>query len=260
MKVAIFSDVHGNLTAFEAVLADIKRQEQDLIFFAGDLCVFGARPKACLDLLRDEKISAVYGNTDGWINNRPVLSDDIPAEQKRRAEKINDIIDWTITQMGEMDRAYLLELPFHRRVSPTVNPHDDLFIVHANPRDVDLPIHPNESVQQKIYGEIKQADNDPDLRHIISDLDTGVMAFGHIHIPNVREWNGRHGRIILANISSVSLPLGGDSRAKYGLLTWHDGDGWSVSHQYVEYNIEKERQLLAQAQPPDWESLSERLG
>lgn len=260
MKVAIFSDVHGNLTAFEAVLADIKRQEPDLIFFAGDLCVFGARPKACLDLLRDEKISAVYGNTDGWIDNKPVLSEDMLPEQKKRIEAVHNIVDWTVADLDEMDRAYLFELPFHRRVSPSVNPHDDLFIVHANPRDVDFPIHPNESVQQKIYGEIKQPDDDPDLRHFMSDLDTGVMAFGHIHIPNIREWHGRHGRITLANISSVSLPLDGDSRAKYGLLTWNEGDGWSISHQYVDYDIEKERQIIAQIQMPDWESLRDRLG
>jgi predicted phosphodiesterase len=155
-----------------------------------------------------------------------------------------------------MDRAYLREIPFHRRVSPSVNPRDDLIIVHANPRDVEQPIFPNESLQQTIYNEIKQPDNDPDLRHLLSDLDTGIMAYGHVHIPNVRQW----GDIKLANISSVSLPLDGDSRAKYGLLTWEDGQGWTIAHHYVDYDIEQERQLLSQVKPPDWESLGKRLG
>jgi hypothetical protein len=159
-----------------------------------------------------------------------------------------------------MDRAYLAELPFHRRVSPTVNPHDDLFIVHANPRDVNQPIFPNESLQQTIYNEIKQPDNDPDLRHLLSDLDTGVIAYGHVHIPNVRQWEGQSGPITLANISSVSLPLDGDSRAKYGLLTWKEGSGWDISHQRIDYDIEKERQTLNEKRPPNWESLSKRLG
>jgi Icc-related predicted phosphoesterase len=48
MRVAIFSDVHGNLTALEAVLNDIKQQSPDLTMFAGDLCVDGARPVACI--------------------------------------------------------------------------------------------------------------------------------------------------------------------------------------------------------------------
>jgi predicted phosphodiesterase len=82
------------------------------------------------------------------------------------------------------------------------------------------------------------------------------MAYGHVHIPNIRQW----GDITLANISSVSLPLDGDSRAKYGLLTWKEGAGWTVAQQYVEYNIEQERQILSQVKPPDWESLGKRLG
>ncbi|MFZ0548465.1 MAG: metallophosphoesterase family protein [Candidatus Promineifilaceae bacterium] len=256
MKVAIFSDVHGNLTAFEAVLADIKRNEPDMTFFAGDLCLLGARPKACLDLLRAENISAVHGNTDLTVIENPPLPEDITEEERQRVINIYHLIDWTAAELGEMDRAYLDEIPFHHRVSPTVNPLDDLYIVHANPRDVDQPIFPNEALQKKIYNEIKQPDNDPDLRHLLSDLDTGVMAYGHVHIPNIRHW----GHIVLANISSVSLPLDGDSRAKYGLLTWEEGKGWTVTHQYIEYNIEQERQLLSQKQPPNWESLSKRLG
>jgi predicted phosphodiesterase len=258
MKVAIFSDVHGNLTAFEAVLIDIKRQEPDLIFFAGDLCLLGARPKECLELLRDENISSIHGNTDLELIKWPLLSADIKKEERQHV--IYDVIDWTWAQLEEMDRAYLAELPFHRRVSPTVNPHDDLFIVHANPRDVNQPIFPNESLQQTIYNEIKQPDNDPDLRHLLSDLDTGVIAYGHVHIPNVRQWEGQSGPITLANISSVSLPLDGDSRAKYGLLTWKEGSGWDISHQRIDYDIEKERQTLNEKRPPNWESLSKRLG
>jgi hypothetical protein len=75
----------------------------------------------------------------------------------------------------------------------------------------------------------------------------------------VRQWNGRTGPITLANISSVSLPLDGDSRAKYGLLNWKQGEGWTVAHQYVGYDIEQERQILSRVKPPDWESLSQRL-
>ena len=51
MRVAIFSDVHGNLTALQAVLADIEKQSPDYMAFAGDLCVFGARPAETLVLV-----------------------------------------------------------------------------------------------------------------------------------------------------------------------------------------------------------------
>lgn len=260
MKVAIFSDVHGNLTAFEAVLADIKRQEPDLVFFAGDLCLLGARPKECLRLLEEEGIAAIYGNTDLWLNERPNFPEGDSTEEQKQRQTFYDLLDWTADQLGEMGLASLSTLPFHRRVSPSPNPSDDLLIVHANPLDVDQPIFPNEAVQQSIYNEIKQPDDDPKLSHLLADLETGVLAFGHIHIPNVRQWNGRSNKITLANISSVSLPLDGDYRAKYGLLTWTADDGWTVDQQYVDYNIDQEREILSQIKPPDWESLSQRLG
>lgn len=253
MRIAIFSDVHGNLTALEAVLDHIKKQGPDLILFGGDLCVFGTRPDECVQRLRNEDISCIFGNTDEWISNQPLLSNDIEAEERRRGQEIDDAIDWTWAQLEEMDRAWLRTLPFHRRVSPTVNPKDDLFIVHANPKDVDQPIHPAETLQEKLYGEIKQPDHQ--LGPLLEGSLKSVLAFGHVHIPSIRYWEG----MTLANISSVSLPLDGDNRAKYGLFTWEDGDGWTIEHHYVDYDVDQEVKLLADLRPPNWEIFSQRL-
>ncbi len=251
MRIAIFSDVHGNLTALEAVLGHIKRQDPDLILFAGDLCVFGARPGDCVQRLREEDIASVFGNTDSWISNQPLLSDDITAEKQARSQNIDTAVDWTLAQMDEMDLAWLRALPFHRRVSPTPHPRDDLLIVHANPQDVDQPIHPTDPLQQELYGEVKQSDDD--LRPLLLDVLAGVIGFGHVHIPNVRQWRD----LTLANISSVSLPLDGDSRAKYGLLTWDDG--WTVEHQRVEYDVDQEVDYLNRLKPPNWQKLGRQL-
>ena len=253
MRVAIFSDVHGNLTALEAVLADIDEQAPDVVVFAGDLCVFGARPAECAQLVRELGIACLYGNTDQWIDGPPLLSDDIDEEERRRRQHVHDISSWTYAQLNEMERAWLREFPFHRRISPTTNPRDDLFIVHANPRDVNQVIYPSPTRQEDLFGEVKQEDDD--LRPLLEDLVTGVLAFGHLHVPNVRQW----GDITLANISSVSLPGDGDDRAKYGLLTWADGAGWSVEHRYVEYDVDEELNALETLRPPDWENLGKRL-
>jgi len=251
MRIAIFSDVHGNLTALEAVLDHIKKQDPEAIFFAGDLCVFGARPGACVQRLREEGIASIYGNTDSWISNRPLLSDDIVAEKQARSQDSDTAVEWTWAQVDEMDRAWLRTLPFHLRFSPTAHPKDDLFIVHANPEDVDQPIHPPESLQEELYGEVKQPDDD--LQPLVGDVIAGVIGFGHVHIPSVRPWRD----LTLANISSVSLPLDGDNRAKYGLLTWNDG--WSVEHQYVEYDVDQEVDYLRRLKPPNWQKLSRQL-
>jgi predicted phosphodiesterase len=251
MRIAIFSDVHGNLTALEAVLEHIKRQGPDLILFAGDLCVFGARPGACVQRLREEGIASVFGNTDSWISNRPLLSDNIVTEKRSRSHNIDTAVGWTLAQMDEMDLAWLRTLPFHRRVSPTPHPKDDLLIVHANPQDVDQPIHPPVPLQEELYGEVKQPDED--LRPLLRDVIAGVIAFGHVHIPNIR----RSRDLTLANISSVSLPLDGDNRAKYGLLTWDHG--WTVEHKRVDYDVDQEVDHLKRLKPPNWQKLGRHL-
>lgn len=251
MHIVIFSDVHGNLTALDAVLSDIKKQSPDLIFFAGDLCVFGTRPKACVRRLRDEDVSCIFGNTDSWISNQPLLSNDIVAEEQARGQNTDTSVDWTWAQLDEMDRAWLRTLPFSKRFSPTVDPRDDLFVVHANPQDVDQPIHPPESLQEQLYGEVIQPDEK--LEPLLNGITTGIICLGHVHIPNVRRWRD----LTLANISSVSLPLDGDVRAKYGLLTWDDG--WTIEHKRVEYNVNQEVEYLIQKKPPNWEKLSHQL-
>ncbi|MBK8900865.1 MAG: metallophosphoesterase family protein [Anaerolineaceae bacterium] len=253
MQVAIFSDVHGNLTALEAVLADIKQHSPDITICAGDLCADGARPAACVQRLRAEDIGVIRGNTDERIGNRPVLSLDLKGETEPPKREIENNDDWTWAQLTANERAWLETLPFHQRVSPTTNLHDDLLVVHANPMDIDQHIYPSEERQKALYGEVRQPDDDLALRKMLGELTLAVVAFGHLHIPNVRQWHG----ITLANISSVSLPLDGDQRAKYGLLTWDDG--WTMTHQYVEYDVDKEIALLKQVQPPNWQELVERL-
>jgi predicted phosphodiesterase len=252
MRIAIFSDVHGNLTALEAVLADINTQAPDAVVFAGDLCVFGPRPAECLQLVRSHDIACLHGNTDLWVAGPPILTVFTAEEERRRRQHIDDIADWTRAQLIEMERAWLRSLPFDRRISPTTNARDDLFIVHANPRDVDQTIYPSEAWQKDAFDEVRQTDSDLDA--LLEGLFVNTLAFGHFHVPNTRRW----GDITLVNISSVSLALDGDTRAKYGLLTW-DGNGWAVEHRFVPYDMKTELALLEARQPPDWEKLAHRL-
>ncbi|MFN2135643.1 MAG: metallophosphoesterase family protein [Candidatus Promineifilaceae bacterium] len=251
MRIAVFSDVHGNYTALDAVLRDIEQQSPDAVFFAGDLCVFGSQPSLCVQRLREESVGCVHGNTDLWISNKPLLSDDIEEEEEERSETVDTAANWTWSQLDALERDWLRILPFHQRVSPTVDPKDDLFIVHANPQDVERPIYPSLEIQEKIYGEVKQPYDK--LKQLVGGIVFGVLCFGHIHIPNVRQWNNK----TLANISSVSLPLDGDVRAKYGLLTWQDG--WSIEQRRIEYDIDQEVTNLTREKPPQWQKRSQQL-
>lgn len=255
MKIAIFSDVHGNLTALEAALADIDRQAPDVIVFAGDLCLMGARPSACISLLQARKdILTIHGNTDLAVGQPLALPDDADETVRARYESFNARSLWTRTQLSDAEFAWLRDMPFSLRISPTSNAGDDLLIVHANPKDVERPIMPTDEVQQQRFGKVSQSQPDEELEPLFSDVTCAVMAYGHVHLPNIRQWRG----MILANISSVSIPTDADTRAKYGVLTWADGR-WHITHHAVEYDIAAEQAIIHQTQAPGWEYMAKSL-
>jgi len=80
-------------------------------------------------------------------------------------------------------------------------------------------------------------------------------AYGHLHFPNARHWRD----IILANISAVSNPMDGDTRARYGLLTWDATIGWQPEILSIAYDIAQEQAALAKAQPPRWDKIQAML-
>ncbi len=235
MRIAIFSDVHGNLSALEAVLADIEQHAPDMVVFGGDLCLMGPRPAETLRLVLGRRIPSVIGNTDGWIAG---LAE--PPERSAAA------VEWTRGQLSADEIAQLARLPFGLRVSPTARAADDLLIVHANPFNVDDMLYPPESAQLDRYEKIRQSD--VELAGMLNGVEAAVLAFGHLHVPNIRPLES----MTLVNVSSVSIPGDGDLRAKYALLQWTD-NGWTATHQRVEYDVAAEREALASLQPPGWE-------
>jgi predicted phosphodiesterase len=241
MRIAIFSDVHGNLTGLEAVLADIAPQAPDLVVFAGDLCLMGPRPGECLRRVRALRLPAVMGNTDEWT-----------AGAGEPPERLRDMLPWTRDQLTGDERDWLAGLPFGLTVSPTADPADDLRIVHANPRDLNAILFPSETHQTAYWSAVRQSD--AELEPLLGGVTAAVLAFGHLHIPNLRQW----GRLALVNVASVSMPGDGDARAKYALLTWADRQ-WTAEHRRVEYDTDQEAAAFREQRPPNWEEAATAL-
>ena len=237
MRIAVFSDVHGNLTALEAVLADVAARDVDEVIFAGDLCLVGPRPSRCLRRVREAGITSIYGNTDDWVLGR-----------QEPPKRLSALARWTLAQLDEAERSWLDGLPFSHRVSPAGEAGEDLLIVHANPQDVNQIIFPPEAEQLAYYGRIRQGDEE--LDPLLEGTETAVLAFGHLHIPSIRKW----GDILLVNISSVNMPGDGDPRAKYGIFNW-DGQKWLFERRRVAYDISPELEAYRQMQPPGWENI-----
>jgi predicted phosphodiesterase len=241
MRIAVFSDVHGNLTALEAVLEDISRVAVDGIVFAGDLCMVGPRPGACVRNVQRSDIISIYGNTDDWVLGR-----------QEAPQKLTALAQWTLAQLSEDERDRINELPFSHRLSPTGSALDDLLVVHANPMDVNQIIFPAEEEQRARYGRVRQTDGE--LTELVAETRAAALVFGHLHIPNERSWK----QLKLFNISSVSMPGDGDPRAKYGLFTW-EGDAWSFERRVVAYDILPEIEAYRQQQPPGWENIVQTM-
>jgi predicted phosphodiesterase len=236
MRLAVFSDVHGNLSALQAVLTDIATEVVDQIVFAGDLCLFGPRPAACVDQLRELNCISIYGNTDDFVLGRQPPPD-----------RFVKLAKWTYEQLDQSQREWLDNLLFGHTFSPEAAGEDSLLIVHANPLDVNQIIFPPEEEQIARYGRVRQADEELDV--LLTPVGTNNVAFGHLHIPFVRT----RGPIKLFNISSVSMPGDGDRRAKYGLFSWQN-DGWNFQRKYVSFDIAPEVSAFEANRPPGWQN------
>ena len=200
MRVAVLSDIHGFDLALDRVLIDIEEHGPfDHVVVAGDLCEGGPAAEAVLDRLRNENLPCVMGNTDRDL-----------ATGARRSTAA----EWTRQRIGSDGVAFLGALPFSHRIKPAPNLADtaDLLVVHANPRDLDRHMRPDAS--------------DCEIEELIGDVSCAAIAFGHLHIPFVRQVAGR----MLADISSVGNPKDGDLRCAWGSLAWREEDrSWQAT-------------------------------
>ena len=136
MRIALLSDIHGNLVALDAVLDDLRQQGAiDQIIVAGDLVWSGPWPAQVVDRVREVAAAVIQGNTDAFFRARPGATPFGKDDDRFAAH-----LAWMTERLGSDDVAYLANLPFSCRISP--DPGDDLLVVHANPSDLDRPIPP----------------------------------------------------------------------------------------------------------------------
>lgn len=233
MRLAIFSDVHGNLIALETVLEDIEANAPyDYIIFGGDAGSGGPHVHECIERIRTiPGILGVYGNADERFVREVEIPDYI-LENPTWLSMWDEANSWANARATPEDVAYLASLPYELRLSPTNSPGDDLLIVHASPLAVTKGIYPSEADQLEYAGKILQTDDT--ARERLAGTTAKYVAFGHLHIPFVRKIDD----VMLINFSSVSRPeIQSDWHAKWAILTFADGQ-WQVEHRRVAYDYE----------------------
>jgi putative phosphoesterase len=217
MRVAVVSDIHGNRTAFEAVLADLRETSPDLVLQGGDLVHGGSSSADVVDNVRELGWPGVAGNTDEMMW-RPEALDRFAG--KPPFDAIGEMAAVERERLGEARLAWLRALPLTRK-------HGKLALVHASPGNLWNAPLPEE-------------DND-ELKRVYQPLGCPIAIYAHIHRPYIRRVTG----LTVVNTGSVGLPFDGDPRASYLLVEESE-----PIIRRVEYDIGKELAALADSGLP----------
>ena len=203
LRLAVLSDIHGNLQALDAALKDIKKQRPDRLLVCGDLLLSGPRPAEVADRimsLEAEGAHVVAGNTDVAVADFDYAAafpwmDPVPASNRAAAE-------WTHDQLSDEQLNWLRKLPVERRLWDG----DTLVLtVHASPGSqtagLSTELDPSVTMER------------------VTRTDARVICVGHTHVADVRTL----GRKLIVNPGSCGYAFDGDPAACWALLTIPDG-------------------------------------
>jgi predicted phosphodiesterase len=231
VRTAIISDIHGNLTALEAVLADLQVTTPDLILHGGDLADNGSSPVEVVDMVQSAGWQGVAGNTDEMLSTPAAFEEfaaQLPALETIWAPA-REMAAFTRDLLGADRLAWLRGLP-------KTQVHGAVALVHASP-------------DSRWRSPFMQA-TDAELEQAYQSVPQPTVVYGHIHTPFIRHLNdtAQSGRWI-ANSGSVGQSHDGDRRAAYLLL-----DDSVPTIRRVEYDVDRELKALSACGLPhaDW--------
>jgi len=235
MRIAIISDIHGNLEALEAVLADIETQHIDENLCLGDIVGYGVSPNECLELVKAKCPLVLLGNHDAAAVG--LLS----THHFNIHAKI--AIEWTTENLSKAGKAYLQALPL-RKVQ-----YGSTF-VHATPYEPNMWYYIT-SLEEAAFN--------------FQFYETPVCYVGHTHIPIIivldkeRElYVHQDARVsfadkpearLLINVGSVGQPRDRNANACYGVL---DTEKHEFEHRRVAYDVAKTQARMRKAKMPEF--------
>ncbi|MEM7119502.1 MAG: metallophosphoesterase family protein [Chloroflexota bacterium] len=242
MKIALISDIHGNLHALEAVLAEIKREGVEQIICLGDVAAVGPQPKEVIARLRELECPVVMGNTDAWMS--------VPEEAARveplLPEPLFDINEWALARLSTDDIQYMHDFPMTLTVE--LGGGHTLLCFHGSPNSY------NDIIQAPTLAE--------ELDQMIGDHHATILAGGHTHTTMLR----RHRDMQIVNPGSVGSPLvvfsdvkRNPARVEYALITNY-GNNPTIEFRHVLIDVEQTLQTARDVNMPqfDWWAASWR--
>ena len=237
MRYALISDIHANLPALEAVLADIEaRPNVGAVYHLGDLVGYAPWPDEVVALLKERAIPGVAGNYDSTVAT-DYEHCGCKYEDARQEELSHLSYEWTRAHVVADTKRALGALPFRIDIRPfgghLAGPR--LVLVHGNP------------VLNTVYWTEDRSDRFCTQMAETAGAKAGdVIAFGHTHKP----WHRVVDDIHFVNTGSVGRPKDGDWRAGYALVSF-DQRTVAVEHIRVEYDVDRAVQAILSGELPD---------
>jgi diadenosine tetraphosphatase ApaH/serine/threonine PP2A family protein phosphatase len=229
MRIAVLSDIHGNLPALDAVFKWLDKSGITTVWCLGDIVGYGPFPNQCVEIIRNRCSLVVSGNHDsGVVGGTPV--DDFN-------EYGLQAILWTKKELEGRHLEYL-------RALPLVLVHDSCTLVHASPLD-------------------------PEAWHYVHTVRAGMKNFqafttplcfiGHTHVPNIIREDGVADKFLrgarhIINVGSVGQPRDGDPSSAFGV---YDSDDGSYELVRVPYAVKETASAIVNAGLPEY--LAKRL-
>lgn len=225
MRIAVLSDIHANLPALDAVMADMP-DTVDTYLFCGDLVGYYCWPNSVVETAKEHGFRAIRGNHDEAI---------IRGSGFGFSGVAGTALRWNEEDLSDASLDYLQDLPYTRREQIEER---DVYVVHGAPRS---------PVEEYVYPRQVQ---DGFLREQGLDDPPDVLLMGHTHVPFVKHVDGT----LVANPGSVGQPRDGNPNAAYTLL---DLDALELEHRRVPYPIDRVADRVSAEGLPD--VLSQRL-
>jgi predicted phosphodiesterase len=248
MRLAAFSDVHGNWIAFQAMLADLESVgEVDSIWFLGDLAAFGSRPVECIRKVREmaeqhgeKKFRAIGGNTDRYLvrgdrhSASPADTAEALASRLDQWRTRDTVLNWNLSLLAWEDYEFLSRIIGHE-TGTSVKDYGRVIGYHGIPGSDEGYLTPETPAEEALDA--------------LLDREGRLGIGGHIHVQMDRDL----GRWRAVNIGSVGFSRDMPGKAQWGLLTF-EGDQVTVDLRAVPYDLDAAIADLHDAghPVPDW--------
>ena len=215
-RVAVITDIHGNLPALEASLDAIDQIGVDQIYCGGDLVGYGPHPNEVCALIEEREIPTIYGNYDYAIGRE--LDDCGCAYVTQHDRELGQqSVAWTLANTDQHAKDFMRALPFDLRFELGDVP---IHLVHGSPRKVNEYLF--EDKPASLYERLAAAE------------EARVLVFGHTHKP----WIHAYGGVLFVNCGSVGKPKDGDPRCAFAILELDPTGELQVSIERVPYDAE----------------------